>query len=228
MKYFLDSANFKEIKESLESYALDGVTTNPAILARDLPKGMSLLEGLREIRRLTEGKLMFVQATSAEREGMVRDARAICRALGGALSIKLPATPEGFAAAKVLVSEKVSVTVTAVYSTSQALLAGAVGADFAAPYISHIDNMSLDGAALAGEMARQLDLHGKSTEVLAASFRTASQVERCIAGGVSAVTVTADMLKTLASHTGTWAEVENLGSKWSERFDGDIGEIIER
>ena len=227
MKYFLDSANFKEIKESLESYALDGVTTNPAILARDLPNGMALLDGLREIRRLTEGKLMFVQATSPEREGMMRDARAVCKALGGALSIKLPATPEGFAAAKVLVSEGISITMTAVYSTSQALLSGAVGADFAAPYISHIDNMSLDGAAVAGEMACQLYLHGKATEVLAASFRTASQVERCIAGGVSAVTVTADMLKTLASHAGTWAEVESLGSKWSARFDGNIGEIIE-
>ncbi len=226
MKYFLDSADFDEIKTSLERYPLDGVTTNPAILARDLPEGMTLRDALLYIRKLTEGKLMFVQATSHDTDGMVRDAKKICETLGGKLSIKLPATPEGFAAAKVLVAKKISVTMTAVYSTSQAMLAGALGADFAAPYISHLDNMSLDGAAVAGEMARQLDFHGKSTEVLAASFRTAAQVERCIANGVSAVTVTADMLDILASHSGTYSEVENLGAKWSARFDGDIGELI--
>ena len=115
---------------------------------------------------------------------------------------------------------------TAAYSTSQALLAGAVGADFVAPYVSHLDNMSQDGAAVAGEMARQLAFHEKKTEVLAASFRTAAQVERCFALGVSAVTVTADMLDLLATHMGSDVEIANLSSKWQARFDSNIGDLI--
>ena len=226
MKYFLDSANFNEIEKALSRYALDGVTTNPAILARDLPEGISLRDALLTIRRLTEGRLLFVQATSPEADGMVRDAKRICELLGGALSIKLPSNKEGFAAAKLLVEEGISVTMTAAYSTSQALLAGAVGADFVAPYVSHLDNMSQDGAAVAGEMARQLAFHEKNTEVLAASFRTAAQVERCFALGVSAVTVTADMLDLLATHAGTAAELANFDAKWNARYNGNIGEII--
>jgi len=226
MKYFLDSANFAVIADSLAKFPLDGVTTNPTILARDLPSDRTLSEGLRHIRRLTDGKLLFVQATSNSADGMIRDAHRICEILGGKLSIKLPATAHGFTAAKKLVSDGISVTMTAVYTTSQAMLAGAVGADFAAPYISHIDNLSQDGASVASDMAEQLAYHGLKTEVLAASFRTAAQVERCIKGGVTAVTVTGDMLDTLAAHPGTAAEVASFNAKWSTRFDKNIAELL--
>ena len=226
MKYFLDSADFAAIADALAKYPLDGVTTNPAILARDLPADRTLSEGLRHIRYLTGDKLMFVQATSHDADGMIRDAHKICESLGGKLSIKLPATRDGFTAAKKLTADGISVTMTAVYTTSQAMLAGACGAEFAAPYISHIDNLSQDGASVASEMAEQLAFHGMKTEVLAASFRTAAQIERCIAGGVTAVTVTAEMLQTLASHPGTVSEVASFDTKWAARFDRDISELL--
>lgn len=226
MKYFLDSADFAVIADALAKFPLDGVTTNPAILARDLPEDRTLSEGLRHIRHLTGELLMFVQATSHDANGMIRDAHKICEALGGRLSIKLPATADGFTAAKKLTKDGISVTMTAVYTTSQAMLAGACGADFAAPYISHIDNLSLDGAAAASDMAAELAKHGMRTEVLAASFRTAAQVERCIRGGVTAVTVTADMLATLAAHPGTAAEVASFDAKWAARFDKGISELL--
>lgn len=226
MKYFLDSADFAVIADALAKFPLDGVTTNPTILARDLPSDRTLSEGLRHIRYLTDGKLLFVQATSNNADGMIRDAHKICEILGGKLSIKLPATVDGFTAAKKLVSDGISVTMTAVYTTSQAMLAGAVGADFAAPYISHIDNLSQDGADVASDMAEQLVYHGMKTEVLAASFRTAAQVERCIKGGVTAVTVTADMLDLLSAHPGTAAEVASFDAKWSARFDKDIADLL--
>ena len=151
---------------------------------------------------------------------MVRDAEAIVKAIGGRLSIKLPATAEGFTAAKRLAAEGISVTMTAVYSTSQAMLAGACGADFCAPYVSHLDNLSLDGAGIAAEMARQLALHERKTQVLAASFRTAAQIERCFAGGVTAVTITAEMFETLAAHPGTMAELASFDAKWNARCGG--------
>jgi len=226
MLYFLDSADFSVIASALANYPLDGVTTNPAILARDLPADCTLAEGLKTIRRLCGDRLMFVQATSPDTDGMVRDAHRICEVLGGRLSIKLPATREGFTAAKILSNERISVTMTAVYTTSQAMLAGKCGAEFAAPYISHLDNMSQDGAAVASEMACQLKFHELPTQVLAASFRTASQVERVIGGGVTAVTVTGDMLDILASHLGTAKECESFDTKWSARFSGNIRELI--
>ena len=226
MKYFLDSADFDVIRLALGKYPLDGVTTNPTILARDLPANITLIDGLTKIRQLTDGLLMFVQATAHDSDGMIRDARKICSTLGGALSIKLPATPDGFTAAKKLTADGISVTMTAVYSTSQAMLAGACGADFAAPYISHLDNMSLDGAQIASEMAQQLEYHEMPTQVLGASFRTASQVERCIAGGVSAVTVTYEMLDVLASHPGTLNEVASFDAKWAARFGKNVADLI--
>lgn len=226
MKYFLDSADFAVIADALAKFPLDGVTTNPAILARDLPNDRTLSEGLRYIRYLVGDRLLFVQATASDSDGMVRDAHKICETLGGKLSIKLPATRDGYTAAKRLTSEGISVTMTAVYSTSQAMLAGACGADFAAPYISHIDNLSEDGSAVASEMARRLAFHEMPTQVLAASFRTASQVERCIAGSVTAVTVTADMLDALCSHPGTVAEVNSFNKKWSARFTENMSDML--
>ncbi len=226
MLYFLDSADFAVIADALAKYPLDGVTTNPAILARDLPADRTLAESLRYIRYLVGDRLLFVQATADDSDGMVRDAHRICETLGGRLSIKLPATKDGFTAAKKLTEDGISVTITAVYTTSQAMLAGACGVDFAAPYISHLDNLSEDGAAVASEMARQLELHKMPTQILAASFRTASQVERCIAGGVSAVTVTADMLDVLSSHPGTDAELASFNKKWSARFNEGISELL--
>ena len=226
MLCFLDSAKLSLIEAALRRLSLDGVTTNPTILARDIEDGVTLRELLLGIRALTGEKLMFVQVTSPDADGMVRDAEKISEVLGGRLSIKVPSNREGFEAIKRLREIGISTTATACYSASQAILAAKCGADFVAPYISHLDNLSLDGPATACEMARQLAVQGFGTQVLAASFRTASQVERCIAGGVGAVTVTSDMLDILSSHPGTDRETASFASNWSSRFEGGISELI--
>ena len=226
MLYYLDSAKVALVEAALKQYPLDGVTTNPTILARDIEEGMTLSELLKELRRLTEGKKLFVQVTSDDAEGMIRDAEKIVSVLGGDLTIKVPSTSEGFEAIKALKAVGISTAATACYSTSQALLAAKAGADFVAPYVSHLDNLSLDGPGVASEMARQFDLHGFGTQVLAASFRTASQVERCIAGGVSAVTVTADMLDLLSAHPGTDKELASFRKNWGAKFGKGISELL--
>ncbi len=226
MQYFLDSADLTLITESLSGYGLDGVTTNPTILARDLPEGRTLAEQLRLIREAVKGKLLFVQVTSENTAGMVRDARVITEKLGGPLCIKVPATASGIAAICQLTALGISTTATAVYTSSQAMLAAKAGADYVAPYIAHIDNLSLDGAAAASEMAGMLAFHGLKTQVLAASFRTADQVDRVIKGGVSSVTVTAAMLSSLASHIGTGMECESFRKNWDSRFDAGIAELL--
>lgn len=226
MKYYLDSAKLNLIEYALKKYELDGVTTNPTILARDIEKDMSLSELLYEIRRLTKDKKLFVQVTSDTADEMIRDAEKIVSVLGGDLCIKVPSTTEGFEAIKILKTESIKTTATACYSTSQAMLAAKAGAEFVAPYISHLDNMSQTGADVAGEMARQFNMHSMHTEVLAASFRTASQIENCIANGVSAVTVTAEMLDVLATHLGTVNELNSFKKNWNARFDKGIAELL--
>lgn len=226
MEYYLDSADLSVISASLARWPLAGVTTNPTILARDIAPDADLRDLLLAIRRLTGDLRLFVQVTREDTEGMCADARCICRVLGGLLTVKIPATAEGFAAIRQLKAEGISTAATAVYTTSQAMLAAQSGADFAAPYVSHLDNLSEDGPAVAAEMQRQICLHGLPTKVLAASFRTAAQVERCIAGGVQSVTVTGEMLGILSAHPGTDRELSSFGQNWSARFPSGISELL--
>ena len=109
---------------------------------------------------------------------------------------------------------------------TQALLAAKSGADFIAPYVSHIDNLSLDGPTEACAMASLLRSHDLDAQILAASFRTAAQVERCIAGGVTSVTLTAEMLDVLASHPGTDKELGSFRKNWSDKFGRGIRELL--
>lgn len=226
MLYYLDSARLDLIEKALKTYPLDGVTTNPTILARDIPDGMTLFELLTSIRELTKGKKLFIQVTGDTADGMVSDAKNITEVFDGDITVKVPCNKEGIEAIGRLHDIGISTCATACYSTSQALLAAKAGADFVAPYISHLDNLSLDGPDTAGEMARQFVCHGLHTQVLAASFRTASQVERCIANGVTSVTVTAEMLDILSAHPGTDKELASFRNNWSKRFDKGISELI--
>ena len=226
MLYFLDSAKLDLIENALKTYPLDGVTTNPTILARDIEDGMSLNQLLHAIRKLTEGKKLFIQVTSDTAEGMIADAKKIVSVFGGDITVKVPCNKAGFETIRQLTGIGIRTCATACYSTSQALLAAKAGAEFVAPYVSHLDNLSLDGPDTAAEMARQLAFHNLKTQVLAASFRTASQVERCIAGGVTSVTVTAEMLDVLSAHPGTDKELNSFRTNWSKRFDKGISELI--
>lgn len=226
MKIYLDSAKVDLIASAVGRFPIDGVTTNPTIIARDIKDGMTVLGLLERIRSLTEGKKLFVQVTSDDADGIVADAMKIV-SLGGDITVKVPTTAEGMTAIMRLADKGISTAATACYSTSQALLAAKSGADFVAPYISHIDNLSLDGAAVASEMAELFAFHGLKTEVLAASFRTVSQVERCIAGGVTAVTVTYDMLGSMIAHPGTDREMASFKANWAAKFgESGIADLI--
>ena len=226
MKIYLDSADVDLITSAVGRYPIDGVTTNPTIIARDIKDGMTVSGLLSRIRVLTAGKKLFVQVTSDDADGIMSDAMKIV-SLGGDITVKVPTTADGLTAIMRLADKGISTAATACYSTSQALLAAKAGADFVAPYISHIDNLSLDGAAVASEMAELFAFHGLKTEVLAASFRTVSQVERCIAGGVSAVTVTYDMLGSMTVHPGTDKEMASFKANWAAKFgESGIADMI--
>lgn len=210
LKLFLDSADPEKIRRALDFYPLDGVTTNPTILSR---QNTELLPLLNELRKITEGKLLFVQVTADKSDDMVCEAQKIAKLLGGDICIKIPATEEGLRAIKILSRDGISTTATAVYSVSQAILAAAAGADYVAPYMSHIDNLCLDSAQVAGDMAKLFREHYPKTNVLAASFRVAEQINRAVLCGVGAVTVAPEMLPVMIGNRGTEAELESFEKK---------------
>lgn len=212
MKYFIDSANPEKIKRIMEYYPVDGVTTNPTIVARENTEFLPLM---KEIRALCADKTMFVQVTAKTADEMVREAKLMIQALGGELCIKIPATEEGLKAIKSLSCAGVRTTATAVYSVQQALLCAAAGAEYVAPYMSHIDNMCVDSAEIAGEMAKLFTTHFPKTHVLAASFRIAEQINRVILAGADAVTVAPEMFPTLMSSNMTSAELGSFEKNWS-------------
>ena len=224
MKLFLDSADPEKIKHALDFYPICGVTTNPTIISRQKSEFLPLL---KELRKITEGKLLFVQATADSSDAIVREAHMISDTLGGNICIKIPATEEGLRAIKLLSAEEISTTATAVYTVGQAMLFAAAGADYVAPYMSHIDNLCLDSAEIAGNMEKLFREHYPSTHVLAASFRVAEQITRAALCGVRAFTVAPEMLPTLIKNSGTAAELESFKANWSAVYgENSAGDLI--
>ena len=215
MKLFLDSANTKKIREANERYPISGVTTNPTILARENNPNLRAL--LTEIRDLTP--FMFVQVTSEDTEGMVRDAEKIISLLGKeGTCVKIPATNEGLRAVMLLGKEGIKTTATAVYTPCQAMMFALAGAEYVAPYMSHIDNMVIDSAVTVSEIKTLFGADNISTGILGASFRTAEQIKRVLLAGADAVTLAPEMLPALVSSIQTACRNFLLQKKLSKVF----------
>jgi len=186
MKLLIDDANVNEIRRLCDLFPIDGVTTNPSILAR---AGGNPVEVLREIRQIIgEDKLIFAQAIPLDAEGMILDARAIVKLLGKNTIVKVPSVPEGFKAIRVLKEEGIHTCGTVVYTPMQAYLAARAGADYVAPYVNRIDNMGYDGVAVVQQIQDILTLHQLDTQVLAASFKNSQQVLALCAYGIGSAT----------------------------------------
>lgn len=186
MELYIDDANVNEIERLLDLYPIDGVTTNPSILAKT---GKNPVEVLTEIRSiLGSDKTIFAQTIPTDAAGMIRDAHAILSLLGEKTVVKLPAIPEGFKAIRVLSAEGIQTCGTVVYTPLQAYLAAKAGAVYVVPYINRIDSMGFDGVHVVQQIQDILTLHEFNTRVLAASFRNSQQVLSLCAYGIEAAT----------------------------------------
>ena len=187
MELLIDDANVAEIQRIYEFYPIDGVTTNPSILAKS---GRPPFEVLKEIRSIlgTEPQL-HVQVVASDAGGMVEDAHRIVKELPGNTFVKIPAVPEGFKVIKQLTKEGIRTTATAIYTPLQGFLAAKSGASYAAPYINRIDNMGYDGIAVARTIHDIFQQNGLPTKLLAASFKNSQQVLELCRYGVGASTV---------------------------------------
>ena len=225
MKLILDTANLDDIKYFNTYYPISGVTTNPTILSRE---GGDIVKHLHTIREIIgEDKELHIQVTETEFDKIVSEAKAIVNAFGKNTFVKIPATDVGLRATSALAKEGIKVTVTAVFSAGQALLAATAGAAYVAPYVSRLENICEDGIGVVAEIQQVLDCGDYDTVILAASFKTAREVLDVALAGSGAATVSADVLKKLLSHTSTDTSIAGFAADWKKAFgDHTLSELL--
>ena len=218
MIYILDTANLSDIAHCNEFYPLAGVTTNPTIIAKEKTDFWPLLENIRKI--IGPEKMLHVQTTEEKADAIVAEAMLIKERLGGNYYAKIPIGEEGLKATMMLKKIGIPVTVTAIFTPAQALLAAMAGASFVAPYANRLDNILGDGCAVVAETVELFKTYGSDCRVLAASFKNAEQVHKCEMAGCHSVTVSADILKTLLTHPMTDSAIQGFKKDW-KRVYGD-------
>ena len=225
MKLILDTANLDDIRYFNTYYPISGVTTNPTILSRE---GGDIVKHLHTIREIIgEDKELHIQVTETEFDKIVAEAKMIVKAFGKNTFVKIPATDVGLRATAALAKEGIGVTVTAVFSAGQALLAATAGAAYVAPYVSRLENICEDGIGVVAEIQQVLDCGDYDTVILAASFKTAREVLDVALTGSGAATVSADVLKKLLSHTSTDTSIAGFEADWKKAFgDRKLSELL--
>ncbi|MBO0346479.1 fructose-6-phosphate aldolase [Roseibium limicola] len=195
MKFFVDTADTAEIRELEDAGLLDGVTTNPSLIAKS---GRDFKEVIAEICGITKGDVS-AEVAATDFDGMMKEAAELAK-IADNVVIKLPLTLEGLKACKALTDKGHKTNVTLCFSANQALLAAKAGATYISPFIGRLDDMNIDGLELIREIRVIYDNYGFGTEILAASIRTANHVSECALIGADVVTVPPATLKGLVKH----------------------------
>jgi transaldolase len=211
MKFFVDTADVKEIKDVQQMGLCDGVTTNPSLIAKS---GRDFKEVVAEICSFVEGPVS-AEVAALDFDGMMREGN-ILRALAKNVAIKVPLTVDGLRACKAFSSEGTMVNVTLCFSANQALLAAKAGATFISPFIGRLDDINLDGMELISEIRQIYDNYGFDTNILAASIRTANHIKEAALIGSDYATAPPAVLKALVSHPLTDKGIQSFLADWAK------------
>lgn len=199
MELYIDDANVQEIHRLADLYPIDGVTTNPSILAKT---GRDPIEVLKEIRSIIgREKTIFVQVIPLSSQEIIQDAHAIVKLMGERTVVKIPSIPEGFKAIRQLKTEDIRTCGTVVYTPLQACLAAKAGADYVAPYVNRIDNMGFDGVHVVCRIQDILTNQAMETKILAASFKNSQQVLSLCEYGIKAVTCAPSVIDNFVNNS---------------------------
>ena len=218
MRIILDTANLEDIRYFNEYFPIEGVTTNPTILSKE---GGDVLKLLKDIRAIIGDKELHVQVTETDADKMVEEAEAIVNYLGKNTFVKIPATPAGLKATRILADKGIGITVTAVLTAAQAMLASNAGAAYVAPYVSRLENICADGVGTVAEIAEIFSMSGTDTQILAASFKTAKEVLDCAVVGCHTATVGTEVMHKLLQPTTTDTSIDGFANDWKKAF-GDV------
>ncbi|MBD7909189.1 MULTISPECIES: fructose-6-phosphate aldolase [Sporosarcina] len=212
MKFFIDTANFEEIKEAHSWGILSGVTTNPSLVAKE---NISFHDRLKEITALVPGSVS-AEVIALDAEGMIKEGRELA-AIAPNITVKLPMTPEGLKACSVFAAEGIKTNVTLIFSANQALMAARAGATYVSPFIGRLDDIGQDGLALIETIADIFTIHNIDTEIIAASIRSPQQITNGALAGAHISTVPFKVLQQLFSHPLTDKGIEQFLKDWEAR-----------
>lgn len=211
MKFFVDTADVKEIRELNELGLLDGVTTNPSLI---LKSGRNIAEVTKEICDIVDGPVS-AEVAATEYAEMMKEAEVLSK-IADNICIKVPLTLDGLKACRALTSDGRLVNVTLCFSANQALLAAKAGATFISPFIGRLDDMAVDGMELIAEIRHIYDNYGYDTEILAASIRSTEHVKRAALIGADVATIPPATLKALVKHPLTDKGLEMFLADWAK------------
>ncbi len=225
MKYLIDSGNLEEIKHANEFYPLAGVTTNPSIIAKEKADFVKLVTSIRDI--IGEDKMLHIQATAKKAEDIVKEAVMLKDLVKGDFYVKIPIGEEGLKATALLKKKGIGVTMTAIFTPQQALMAARAGADFVAPYVTRLDNISADGVDTVSQIVDLLYLNNLNCQVLAASFKNVQQVNEVALAGAHTATIGLDLLSVAVSHPMTDMAIQGFDKDWAEVYgDKSVKDLI--
>ncbi len=212
MKFFVDTADVAEIADLAATGLLDGVTTNPSLVAK---AGRDFKTIIKEICAIVPGPVS-AEVAALDYDGMISEGRTLAK-IAKNVTVKLPLTWEGLKACKTLTAEGTMVNVTLCFSANQALLAAKAGATFISPFVGRLDDQGIDGMELISDIRTIYDNYASlTTEILAASIRTVNHVKDAALIGADVVTVPPAILKALVKHPLTDKGIEQFMADWKK------------
>ncbi|MGI4818945.1 MAG: fructose-6-phosphate aldolase [Janthinobacterium lividum] len=211
MKIFLDTADVNVIKEILPTGMVDGVTTNPSLIAKS---GRNIAEVIAEICDLVEGPIS-AEAVATDYQTMVMEGEKLA-AIHKNVVVKLPLTWDGLRATRTFAKRGIKTNVTLCFSAAQAMLAAKAGATFISPFVGRLDDHGADGGLLIEEIRALYDIQGFETEILAASLRNTAHVEAAAIAGADAATLPPAVLKDLVKHPLTEKGLDAFLADWGK------------
>jgi len=212
MRFFVDTADVEAIRELAATGLVDGVTTNPSLVAKS---GRDFIEVLGEICALVPGPVS-AEVTATETQAMLAEARFLARVAKNVV-VKVPLTPDGLKACRALTDEGTQVNVTLCFSAAQAILAAKAGARYISPFIGRLDDIGADGLALIGEIVQIYDAYPDfTTEVLVASVRNSAHVVEAAKMGAHVATIPPAILQSMFKHPLTDKGLDAFLSDWAK------------
>ena len=211
MKFFIDTANVKEIREAASLGVVDGVTTNPSLIARE---GRDFTQVIQEICSIVDGPIS-AEAVSLKADEMVAEGVALA-GIHKNIVVKLPMTKDGLKATKALAEKGINVNMTLVFSPSQALLAAKVGAAYVSPFVGRLDDISQYGMDLVRQIVQIYDNYGFGTEVIVASVRNPLHVVDAALAGAHIATIPFGVIDQLVKHPLTDIGIEKFLADWKK------------
>lgn len=212
MKFFIDTANIEQIKDANDMGMVDGVTTNPSLIAKEDGEFKDIIA---QICSIVDGPVS-AEVISLEYEGMVSEARELVK-IADNIAVKIPMTVEGLKAVKTLSAEGIKTNVTLVFSALQALMAAKAGATYVSPFVGRLDDLAQEGMGLIEEIVQIFTNYDFDTQIIVASVRSQLHVQQSALIGADIATIPYGVLKKLAAHHMTDKGIESFLSDWNKK-----------